>query len=748
MKKFSKLFVLIFAVLALCAAFSSCASPVGAGEAQAVISDDGKSLVIDAAFTDQEQSSFAGKTVYLFRLDAGSAAYDLASLTPIAEAKMAPSLSFSLKISGGRAALTSSYILAVYDGMQNAYSPVSDRLFIKNPEKLASDTSAPSTPVSIKGVCAESTSLAISLGVSHAVIDLPIEEYITQPSESAIRADVGGESRFFDAAAIARLDKRVSALRDSGASVYLRIYLGKCAADLPDELKYLSYDGTEEGEKYYHIDLGDREAFLELGAFCELLAARYASSGELSVILGQGANSAVLGSEQADILGGSFAEEYAVALRTCHNILRSHSARATVYAAIDNRLTSARTPDHTSGEGFLSAIDNVFGRDSDFAWGVFAECGSGIATGDRVWYDTEELSVLTPTNISSLTEGVLGREALLFDGKTRSLVLGVSIPSVIGSAASQTNQSVSYAYTYFRALKNGHVRALIYTSVYDTENDGSGIVSGNIEKQICAMLRKVDTDADVADSAGELIGSPWNEIFADADLKDRASRGKYMFGAGSLGSSAGYELSPLFDFSDGSASGFTTVGGGYVALSTIEGTSALSAHFDTLTGERRGGLAVFGVDPALIGGEYLMIPLSVMPDGDAVIEGNYELTLTIMQNDPNGEVRNYYSGVTVSPYTRATAVFDISAFSAAKTDRPVTIMLTVEPPEDMPFVLNVEKILSAKQPSFFIWIVVLVAIGVLVLAAAVTVFVIWFRKNYSIDFSAFRRKKKDTDCEE
>ena len=748
-KSFLLTLILIFCALALC----SCAgAKVAEGEAVALISDSGDEVTVTAAFKEQVQNANKDKTVYLFKLGTGTVNYDLTALAPVAEAKMGASVSFTLPLrENGSSALTCAFLMATKDPMNNSYAVLTgDPIYISNPEKLASNTSGAEKYSSIKGVNAESADLAISLGASHAVVDLPIEKYLAQKGgDGTVRRDFDGVSYFFDLSAISKLDRKISALTDAGTAVYLRVYLGSAYEELPDQQKFLSYPNTEKGGKYYNINVGSKDAVNAFAAFTDLLASRYAVGGEHgfagSLIVGKAQNSSDLGDEQAKLASGAFAKEYAVSLRLAHNIMRSYFSGAQVYLAIDNRLTSVRSASHLSADAFISAVDAEFDGASDFCWGVAAECGAATVTGDRVWYDTENNSLITPTNLSGLTDTLLGREDLLYSDWVRPVIISdLAIASVRDSLASESNQAVSYAFTYYEAVKNGKISALIYSELYDNESSTFGLIGGSGEKEICSIFRKVDTENDISDTVGELIGAPWNVLADNKELCDKVRRGKYSTGTGSLGSSDGYELSSLFSFDGGTLCGFDTLGGGYTGLKRENGSSRLFAEFDPSGGEKHFSIASFGVPSELVGGDYIVIPLKIMPNGDAAV-GSYKLTLTLIQNEREGEVRNYSSSVSVTPSSDCTAVFDISDFTADKLGSDIAFMLTVETADTIPFTLSVSEVLSAKEPASNIWIAVLIIVGILVLGALIVVFVLWFRKNYTIDLGTKKNKKHAAD---
>ncbi|MBE6600552.1 MAG: hypothetical protein E7640_05080 [Ruminococcaceae bacterium] len=734
MKTTFKLSILIL-LLACGALLASCAaSPLSEGDARAYIADSENDIVIEAVFSEKVQNANAGKTVSLFQIDAGVASYDLASLIPAAETKMANRVTFTLPLyNGGSSSLCGSFVLATYDSLKNGYTELTDRLYVENPEKLAEKTEESPKYESIKGVNAESTALAASLGVSHSLIDIYIEDYITDPSAPfAVRHEFDGVSVFFDGNAVSALENKVNALCRVGSAVYFRVLLGSSDGELEDEKKFLSYPDTEPDEGSYAINYGNREAFISYSALCSLLVDRFCSDTDISFIVGRGVNSYDLGTEIAELKSGVFATEYAAALRVTYNILRSRTLGGNVFAAIDHRLTVARSTDHLTGEAFLLDLATAIGQDSDFLWGVASEIRAGTSAADRVWYESENSSLLKPSKFSALTNEILGRAELLYSDWCRPVIISDLLIATGSGSTSEEYQAASYAYTYYQAVKDGKISALIYGSAFGEQN---GLASENGERAICDMMRKIDTDKNIHEEVSAVVGSSWDRLSLNKDLADRVKRGKYMTGSAAVDSSAGYALSSLFGFDTGELGAIETLGGGYIGLKKSDGRSRLFASFDPETDEDICGIAVFGIDASLIGGDYLAIPLSVTSDGDAATD-DFTVTLTLLQNDPSGEVRNYVSSIKVSPDTETDAMFDISKFSESKSDGEVTFLLTVRGSDDQPFTLNVDKVMSAKQPSTVIWIVVLVILGVLVLGAAVAVFVIWFRKNYTINFGS------------
>ena len=749
----------VLCALLLCSCAGGALEP---GDAIATVSGD--TVTVSAAFTEQLQNAKRDQTVYLFAVDPDvklSELLESSDPVALAEAKMAGSLSFNVPLcENGVSRLTSGFVFATYDKLQKIYEPLHDSpVYISKPEDLASYGGADYKNGSIKGMNAESASDVIALGASHALVDLPIEKYVlTEDNGNSIRHEFGGVSYYFDRTAVEALDKKVSSLSDFGAKVYLRIYLGVAIDELEDDMRFLACPGTEEGAEYYTIDFGDKKALLAYSAFTDLLCSRYAEGKAdfgtaESIIVGKAANAPDLGSNVGHLKSGAYVEHYAKALRITHNILRSHCKSGQVYLSIDRNLCVSSLNTLISGEEFMLSIAEIAKDQGDYEWGVAAECSS-FAGNDSVWIDTEDFAYLSPANLSALTNSVLERDELTYGDVIRDVIISdlyiYCDPEV---PASESNQAASYAYAYYNAVKNGKVSALIYSYLNDGKNNPCGLKNENGEKKIYSMVRAIDTDTDLSDEVGNLIGRQWTSLYKNEDLRKAVVRGQFVKGSAKTGSTDKYDLSSVASFEGGTLAGFDTLGVGRVGLVREDGVSRLFAHFDPKT--QSGGFAVKIADvPAeLISGNYLVVPIKISADGDVATD-DYRVTLTLIQKENGGEVRNYSASLSLASDAERTAIFDISKFTESKLSSAVTVMLTVESAEDVPFTLLIGEVLSASEHANNWWIIVLIILGALLIIGGITVFVLWFRKNYTLDLGSikealkFGKNKKSAEGEE
>lgn len=750
-KMFKKILCVTVFLLSMILLFSCGEEIVGEGQMAAKLVSSGDEIKITATFSADVVDANRDNTLYLFELAPGNDIKDIQELSPIAQANFGASVSFTVPFSdAGADRIASGFAVAVFDSARNSYTSVSDCIaYISNPEELADNKQEYPKLHSIKGVYAENLTDAVTLGVSHTVIDLAIEDYLLLSGDgAAVLHNFYGESYYFDRDAVEQLDKKIIGYSDLGINIYLRVYLGSAYSELEEGYRSLSYPSTEAGREYYSINVNDPSAAKAFCAFVDLITERYTREDRLygfapSLILGRGENSAHLGNSQSELLAGEYVEDYAVAARMAHNILRSNYANGRFYISTDKYLSSSRGAEHMSATSFVVAFSGAAHRQGDYAWNVSTELSAPVATNDRIWYDTENTTVLTPNNLSALTEGLLSRVELLYDGNMRHAVISdFELYCQKESEASEFNQAASYAYTYYRAVADGKIEALIYSTVCDTESRSTGLRFENATKDIYDIVRTIDTDRELPEGFESLIGAAWSALYEDRELRNKVERGKSSGGAAKIDERENYRVDTLFGFDDGTLMGFSPVSGGYVGLVREEGGSRLKAELKATDGMPVGIICTW-IDERSLAGQYLIVPLSISSSDPSV--NAFTLTLSLLQNGE--QVRNYTSSLEIAGGEHTTAVFDISDFTGSKIAETVSLQLSVNAGKSADITLFIDEILTGKEPENIVLVLVIIGLVLLFVAGLITAFVLWFRKHYTIDFgrSDDKKDKKEPD---
>ena len=144
-----------------------------------------------------------------------------------------------------------------------------------------------------------------------------------------------------------------------------------------------------------------------------------------------------------------------------------------------------------------------------------------------------------------------------------------------------------------------------------------------------------------------------------------------------------------------------------------------------------------GIDEDSLAGKYLIVPLRLVCEESS---DSFVLTLSLLQN--GDQPRNYTASLEIPNGEYTTAVFDISNFTSSKSGADISLQLSVDTPKGKGGTLLIDEILTGKEPDNAVVTVIVIVGIVLVAGALMAVFVVWFRKHYTIDFGNDKKDKK------
>lgn len=769
MKRHVSIYFLIIAAALAALLLSSCATgPVDPDTVRAeLISDDRVSIAVcpQSELLDKYRTS---SELYLFVLGQGQSldeANYAGGLTFAAKKKSAERVDFDLPLTeGGVSRLYSRFVAAFFDTATNRFVEATTLpAYISNPERLGADNSPDlGTQSSIKGIEPYDDTDALALGVSHALIEVKLDDYLLGTgSAEALSYVFRGRTYFVSPTAIEALDKRVKLLSDGGVRVYLRFTLGRSASELPAGLSSLACVDSEPGASGYAINFTSPEGAACATGFFEFMAGRYTDPSRehgfcADFIAGYGANSPSVNADCGAIADAYF-DNYFAFVRALHTALSSHCASGRVYVAVDHRLrTSAGGSADMTAEGFIRALAVRSAATGDFSWGIAAGLRSTAVDSDRVWYDNSNGGkTLTPANVSALTDGVLAEEAVLFGGeKRRTLIDGFSV-ALSGDAdvaADELNQAASYAYTYYCALRTEAIGALIYSSHVDSGNaddgiwqtDEAGNVTGERDK-LYRMMKYIDTDYPINDLLdGAIESAKWDSLYEACRERAAANRLTVSTVSGFDTKEADstvleavnvhYDAELLYDLTAATDDlGFYVVGG--QSFSSL--ASGFCASVKQSSPEQRVLVRHDALDAATVSRDKLILHFKLSSPA--------RLTLTLEQDDGKGGSLIYESSVD-APVGEHAAVFDLSDYRDAGLGKgEVRMSLSVDPSgESSECEFKLLHVLSAKAYSNTLTVVLLALLGTVALIAVGAIFVSWFRKNYEIRIEGGSKKKKSS----
>lgn len=682
-------------------------------------------LRVEAALTQGFLEGYTEKKVYLFELPSYfSADTDLSELDPVAEVKPRAKISFTLSVyDGARSRLYSSFLVAAYDAAEDQFIPLTSPMALSNPEAMAVYVpAARAGEISLKGLISDYPSDAIRLGISHTVVDVPMDRLIlAEWQKGAVSYVYNGVTRYLDGDALAELDGTVQVYTAAGVQVYLRFRLGDPdGKGVPIGLYLPAAKNAED----YAVNMTTSFSSLIMEGFLDFMAERYAAPAEgqgavEAFIMGYRVNNGVDYNCAGDSDLASYVTNYERLVRVAHTALTSHNPAGRVYISLDNRRAVS---DGTGWDGaaFLSAFREETSLRGDYGWHVACEL---YAATPAVWEENPaaDTAFFTVRNLNTLTDLLDGEKYRDPSGSPRRLLIsGLDIPAVLtGGIPSDTDnnrQAASYAYAYMTCVQNGRVEALIYGTHTDpaespeatdlcgiwTAKPSGEIIEDGVEPPLCPsslrplyrVFQQIDTTAaaDLSEELSALIGASYIKL--ESALAGKAAPVTAIEGIGSLSGHdpAHKKASPLYTFDGGCLHGFTSAGNlTYLELTAAEtlGMGTLHARFDRTAVCEPMGLTVTLSATELIGAKELIFDLyagQLAASGPAA-KPTVTLRLTRTAVGPvaegQGELRYEASVSEVKSGSWQTASFDVTSFtSLLNASDEVTLTLLMDYPAE------------------------------------------------------------------
>ena len=507
-KKTVSLILLTALLLSLFAIAPSAES--GATHISAEINKNGQYVQISGGFSQADVQAYKDLNLSLFAVLPGEKPGDTPPLDKNVKARSSISLQTSLP--DNRA---SAFVLA-YENDAGSYTAVTNFAYIVNPDITAPNTYDQPEAKSKKGLRISLFADAQLLGASHAVITVPLNEYILSTAGNSVTYRYGGQAYYFDKNKTALLDHTVKTYSEAGIRVYIQLVLTGRAENQPE---YLYFDGAGAGADYYAINTYSKQACDALYAFVSFLTEKYTSAERTgfcgSFILGSEVNSNRYRNYAAQMSLSEYTGVYAKALRIVDAAARSVYSNARVYVSVANNFTKPSFDGNAdpmldfSALDFLSHLSDDINNGGNIPWRVSVDpynidrnkADFKGAEGSEYSYDAK---YVTMDNINILTS-LLSQPAYLYDGQRRPVIIGeISYPAGSNSSEEQRAQAAAYCLAYYKAEANEQIEAIIYGEQVDDASDPSncGLYTRRQgtentaaeQKSIYRVFRYIDTD--------------------------------------------------------------------------------------------------------------------------------------------------------------------------------------------------------------------------------------------------------------
>jgi len=373
-----------------------------------------------------------------------------------------------------------------------------------------------------KGLQVQDVADAISLGVKHAAINFNLGQMVNlaaAPTDFSWEMD--GRSFVFRRSYVESLDRQIKPLSDAGAAVSL-ILLNYQNSD--EKLnKILLHPGYDKAcpNRLSAFNTSTAEGLAWYKAGMEFLAARYSAKGYphgrvVNYIVGNEVNSHWYWANMGRVSMEEFAADYLRAVRLCHTAVRKFSSSARVFISLEHhwnlRYPGCDEKQGFAGRPFVDHFNSLAKAGGNFDWHVAFHPYPENLFNPRTWNDksatfADDTPRITFKNLEMLPR-YLRRTELLFDGKSRRIILSEQGFHSDGTPEGELAQAAAYCYAYYQSDRLLEIDAFILHRHIDHGHEG-GLNLG---------LWRRDTNSPSA--SAPLSKKPIYEVFRAADTPE------------------------------------------------------------------------------------------------------------------------------------------------------------------------------------------------------------------------------------
>lgn len=519
-----------------------------------LINKDYTSLEIKGKLTDNYVEANKGSKIYLVELLPYNSTSRLNELQSLAETNVSSNFTFKIKFDKeSDNQIFAKYLVVSKNG--NEFEIVTGARFIDNVDVVAKETYSYPTYATKKGLKIQMITDAQELGVSHTIVDVPVNELllaeISQESESYI---FDNKNFYVNKSALTRLDYAVKSYSDAGMQVFLNIKLTPSGDNTPEKLKSLYYDEASEFSKNYAFNTQNQDGGTYLQGFLKFIAGRYTKSDREfgfagSFIFGYEVNSNRTNYNMGPRSLDSFLNAYTTAFRIADTAMRSTYSNGRVYLSLANNFEKRVNSDDIiadqqldyAGRAFLEAFNTKLTYSGNIPWNLAINAYASNLSNPDIWrdeaaWDDYDTHYITMKNIDVLSN-FLSQPEFLYNGKTRSILIS-EFGAVSGIAeVSASGQAASIVYSFYKASANPMIEAIIYSTHVDKLNDNNkfglwtskedSINTPNTKKTAYNLFKAMDTAKSLESSefALPLLGitswEQWIPNFKESNVKKR-----------------------------------------------------------------------------------------------------------------------------------------------------------------------------------------------------------------------------------
>ncbi len=380
--------------------------------------------------------------------------------------------------------LFSGFVLARKYGGE--YYPVSNRIYVTNPEYIASSNIAYGDPSSKKGLLVDfyMTDDAMELGVKRVIVNIDFAMLMGE----GICYEYNGHEYEFSEGLVAEYDRVISTY--SGKEMQVTAVVLNALNENTPELHYdqLSFEDDigkipkNAMPRYYHFNTNTQEGMETTAALASFLAERYSGEdrahGRVSNwIIGNEINNPDRWNYMGEKDFDSYMREYARSFRVFYNAMKAKSANTKLFFSIDYDwvYSIGSGPDvKYGGKAVVDTLNTLFRQGGNIDWNLAYHPYSSPMTEPEFWDDSrvtesEDSPIINFKNLHVLTDYLTKGRFLNTKGAVRDIILseeGFTSRSATRGEC-QELQAAAFAYAYYIADNNEYIDAFLLSRQLD-----------------------------------------------------------------------------------------------------------------------------------------------------------------------------------------------------------------------------------------------------------------------------------------
>ncbi len=417
-----------------------------------------------------------------------------------------------------------------------SYVPLTSPIYVTSQENASINRTPYPLFTSKKGLDIQLNTDAQRLGISHTVINIALNEYLSTDTKNDCYVKINDELIYFDKNAVSLLDHKVKVYSDAGINVIFNFVLTPPGTSLNSHISEMYYKDRNDDANYFAINVSNKTGYTLARACAEFFTTRYTLGSKKgfvgSYIIGYEINSNALTNSMGPMPLSEYIFEYSKLLRIFTTAAISSYSNSKIYISLGNSFASpsASSPDPTldySSRDILQILNEKISADGDIPWRLCVNPYSSDTGKSSFWTDNNAIDTVDSPSVSMKNIGMLSKflnqPLYYYSGKPRSILIGeIGYSSEGGASYDQSQQAAAFSYAYLKAETDPFIDAMIYHRQIDSdrENGKFGLYSVSAsntleQKLIYNVFKDIDTDksAEVTAFALDLIGADsWGEL--------------------------------------------------------------------------------------------------------------------------------------------------------------------------------------------------------------------------------------------